>query len=714
MPRPLLLALALLALAAPASAQWIQLNGPLPPSVGGFAEAGGVMVMGTGQSDSGDVYRSTDGGRTWTNALLPNGGVLAAHAAGSSFFVGTYISGAHRSDDGGRTWARLDDLGASIGSFAGATDRLFAGGDGFLAPAGVFRSTDGGFSWMQVLPMATLSSRALYAEGPLALAGGSGAAGLYRSTNGGDTWAAVPAFTGSAWTVGALAAEGATLFAGVSHSTDATLRGVYRSTDGGQTWAKVSTNLPPQRVRSLVVRGATALAITAPSDLLFGTLHRSTDGGVTWTQLPPFPGVEALWTLYDGGEFWLGTDRGAFRSTDGLAWAESADGAAAISGVASLLSDGDALLVGLTSNGGTGLGLWRTEDLGATWTPLTNGLSDRANVRALHREGATLFAGQYGSPPRGVYRSDDGGDTWALSASGISAGTIINDIHGHDGVLLVGAYEALYRSTDGGFTWATVPGMDKVEALASYAGAFWAGRTGGFVYRSTDGGLTWAQVGARLDANGVVALAVSRGALYAATRTAGVFRLDLRSPSAGAVAGWTHVGRPSLFLNALLDVSGVLVLGSALDGLFFSTDGGGTWLPLAEGYTGGEIYALAATSSHLVVGTRGHALWAHPLGGPGLDVIAEGAAEAPGHPSLFPNPVPSGRTATLAFHLPEDGTVAVTVYDALGRRVGAAAHVLEAGAHRLPLDVPGLAPGVYLVRVEAPGAVTTARLTVRP
>src|SRR5690606_6816692 len=127
---------------------------------------------------------------------------------------------------------------------------------------------------------------------------------------------------------------------------------------GGQTWAKVSTNLPPQRVRSLVVRGATALAITAPSDFLFGTLHRSTDGGVTWTQLPPFPGVEALWTLYDdGGEFWLGTDRGAFRSTDGLAWAESADGAAAISGVASLLSDGDALLVGLTSNGGTGLGL---------------------------------------------------------------------------------------------------------------------------------------------------------------------------------------------------------------------------------------------------------------------------------------------------------------------------------------------------------------------
>jgi photosystem II stability/assembly factor-like uncharacterized protein len=710
---PLLLAL----LTAPAAAQWAQLNGPLPPSVGGIARAGGVMVLGTGQADAGDVYRSTDGGQTWANALLPNGGVLAAHAAGAAFFVGTYLSGAHRSDDGGLTWIPLEDLGSSIGSFAGAGSRLFAGGDGFLASVGVFRSTDGGVNWTEVLP--GLQSRALHAEGLLALAGGQGAAGLYRSTDGGTTWAAVPAFAGSAWTVGALTAQGTTLYAGVRHDTDTAQRGVYRSTDGGQTWAKVSTNLPPLLVRSLVVRGTTMLAIAAPSGFGFGKLYRSTDGGVTWTEVPLLPSGEDLLTLFDdGATFWLGSSLGAFRSTGGLTWSRSDTGTAAISGAAALLADGDALFVGLTNNGGGGLGLWRTDDLGQTWTLLDDGLSDRAAIQALHREGTTLFAGDYGAFPRGVYRSEDDGASWTFSSAGISTSAIIYDLHGHDGVLLVGAWEALYRSTDGGFTWATVPSMSQVRTLATYAGALWAGGGDGYVHRSADGGLTWIRVGARLSANGVETLVVSGGALYAATWGGGIYRLDLLTAYAGPVPGWTPTSLPATFVGALADVRGVLVAAAPLEGVFVSADGGGTWLPFEEGYAGGEVYEFAATPSHLVAGTRGHALWAHPLRRP----VAEAAASAqvagrpgsPGAPAIFPNPAPVGRPVTLALEREQPGPVSVSVYDALGRRVGVAAYDLAAGVHRLALDLPGLAPGLYLVRVVAGEEVTTARLTVRP
>lgn len=78
---------------------------------------------------------------------------------------------------------------------------------------------------------------------------------------------------------------------------------------------------------------------------------------------------------------------------------------------------------------------------------------------------------------------------------------------------------------------------------------------------------------------------------------------------------------------------------------------------------------------------------------------------------VFPNPARG--TARLALTLPAEGAVSVAVYDLLGRRV-AAVHdgPLGAGAHALTLDVRRLAPGVYVVRVQAGGAVLSRRVTV--
>jgi hypothetical protein len=79
--------------------------------------------------------------------------------------------------------------------------------------------------------------------------------------------------------------------------------------------------------------------------------------------------------------------------------------------------------------------------------------------------------------------------------------------------------------------------------------------------------------------------------------------------------------------------------------------------------------------------------------------------------AVHPNPVRG--TASLVVTLPEAGSVAVAVFDALGRRVWDAAPVrLEAGSHAVPLDVGGLPPGVYLVRVTAGGAAPVTRRVV--
>jgi photosystem II stability/assembly factor-like uncharacterized protein len=111
------------------------------------------------------VYRSTDGGTTWTSLGVPSPSVLfttidpatptTVYAAGS---------GIYRSTDGGKTWAQ-SDVGLSDSAVSAlvvdpaAPSTLYAGTRGH----GVFRSTDAGASWtafadgMTGLPVSALA-----------------------------------------------------------------------------------------------------------------------------------------------------------------------------------------------------------------------------------------------------------------------------------------------------------------------------------------------------------------------------------------------------------------------------------------------------------------------------------------------------------------------------------------------------------------------------
>ena len=80
---------------------------------------------------------------------------------------------------------------------------------------------------------------------------------------------------------------------------------------------------------------------------------------------------------------------------------------------------------------------------------------------------------------------------------------------------------------------------------------------------------------------------------------------------------------------------------------------------------------------------------------------------------LAPSPNPARGTVTLNYEVPASGEVAVVVYDALGREVAVAASGEHApGRYAARFDASGLPAGVYLVRMEAGGAVHTERLTL--
>lgn len=78
--------------------------------------------------------------------------------------------------------------------------------------------------------------------------------------------------------------------------------------------------------------------------------------------------------------------------------------------------------------------------------------------------------------------------------------------------------------------------------------------------------------------------------------------------------------------------------------------------------------------------------------------------------SVYPNPF--NPTATIAYRVPVAGEVTMTVYDLTGREIARLVNgKVGAGYHEVPFHAPGLASGVYLVRIQlATGQQATARM----
>ncbi len=90
-------------------------------------------------------------------------------------------------------------------------------------------------------------------------------------------------------------------------------------------------------------------------------------------------------------------------------------------------------------------------------------------------------------------------------------------------------------------------------------------------------------------------------------------------------------------------------------------------------------------------------------------------SDAEGGPAPLPmtvQPNVTGYRTRVEVDVTRPGIGRVDIVDLLGRRVLALDRALGAGRQSVPLDVSGLAPGAYVVRVTAGGEVGTARLTV--
>jgi hypothetical protein len=183
---------------------------------------------------------------------IPNGsegGAVSALVAdpgnANRFFLGTPNGGIWRTTDGGVTWTPLADKQASLSIASLALDPTDPNRNTLIAGIG-------------------LVSNGTTCLGTCFFTGSGGLQnGLLYSQDGGNTWKSIGAATLGGQTVDAVAARGNTIVAGTfetSGLTSASLRrngGLYRSTDGGATFTLISgavgSGLPTGPVTRLLV-----------------------------------------------------------------------------------------------------------------------------------------------------------------------------------------------------------------------------------------------------------------------------------------------------------------------------------------------------------------------------------------------------------------------------------------------------------------------------
>jgi photosystem II stability/assembly factor-like uncharacterized protein len=312
-----------------------------------IAVASGYRVLTTGRS--GDIFRSTNNGKTWENTS-PSGGnpgaAVAAVKRSGTICIGTRNLGVFLSSDGGSHWYQKGFSASSVTSLGiDGSGILFAGSSSAL-----FRSIDAGSKWELSLQDASLTNAFAFDSSGRVFAGTS--QGVLRSLDAGLTWTNVLNAQVSAL---ALTPSGDVLAGG---------SGVLYSASHGDpfTWR----NLGPGGYGTIH-----SIAAIGGGVILAGSgegIHRSSDGGATWRQVIFVGGVVGSIAKCSSGTLLAGTDLGIFRSTDqGESWTRSTSGASSTS-VQMIVSNRSGVVFAGSINPAK---LFRSLDDGKSWATLT-------------------------------------------------------------------------------------------------------------------------------------------------------------------------------------------------------------------------------------------------------------------------------------------------------------------------------------------------------
>lgn len=531
-----------------------------------FAGGGCTLLR---SDDGGDTFKRLHWTESDTRCESPIAGLSLFGERGTptDAFVLTEDGSVYRSDDGGDSWTSGEPVPASLDpdDQAPATDLTFSTADlGYATTRrGIYKTTDHGLSWA---PVAARSGgfESIAFTGPLTgyAVGRGGAA--YRTADGGTTW--TPTTTGTA--AAALTLTSIRCAASLCIVTTSDPNRLLRTVDGGDTWASVFL---PGSSQVLATAFTSALGLVAVGSS--GTVATSGDGGNSWSPVGSDLGGSFA-RLRGGPEFLafaIGNHGALARTSDGgRSWSfTSVPTSEALVDV----SFADATHGVVLDFAGT---LFRTDDGGATWQTVGSDLDAQA-LLALSDDEILLIG------PRGIRRSFDGGQTFEREGSRSMRRAVLFGIDFAEGALLAYGPTSLYTSRDGGTNWKKLGRPDhrplaEVDFVSPRVG-FALGK-GGRVWRTRNRGRSWRElVGTGTDGGLDLAFANEREGYLAANDlyfAKGDRRPDyvLRTVDGGLT--W----HPQL-VSGSRDINSIVATGESIDLMlsggdqFFSTTTGG-------------------------------------------------------------------------------------------------------------------------------------------
>jgi hypothetical protein len=676
------------------------------------------------------ILKSTNGGSTWTQMSGPFVGPFGSSDLDGAAFIGALAvspsnsqvllagvasasssnpSGVYRSADGGGTWTLVLDGNAALpnpgtavlfdptnGNTAYAALGNFQG-DPFLKN-GVYKSADAGQHWTEVLgessdvagrialAIAPSNPSTLYASVAQALGTlGGGLLAVYKTTNGGTTWTSLttPNFCNPQCSYDmaiAVAPNNANVVyaTGAYQYNSSSQTTVIRSLDGGSTWSLIGAGANGTNVHT----DGHALAFSADSSILYV----GTDGGawstinvasspVSWTSLN---GTLAITQFYNG----LAIDP----SNLNIAFAGAQDnGTQKYSGSATwtIVTCGDAGYNAIdfnTPNIVYSACSWvnqpfiqkstSTGNLG-TYSAAVNGImtSDRASfippVVMDPSNSQILYAGTFH-----LYQTKDGAGLWTAISPDLTSGTghvaTIAVAPSNDNTIYTGSDDGMIGVTTNALsgtssTWTifslvglsrsithlAVDPASSTTVYVTYSGFSGFADNHGHVFKTTNGGTSWLDISGNL---------------------------------------------PNIPVNAIVldpDIANTLYIATDI-GVFVTSNGGTTWSTLGTGLP--DVAVLSLVFHHatrtLRAATHGRSAWdiPIPLAGPAptsTSVISSS------NPSTFGQSVTFTATVTATSGTPtgmvtfKDGTTTLGMGTLSGGKATFTTSTLPVGTHSI-------------------------------
>ncbi len=736
---------------------WQPLTDDLPvASMGAIAVApsdSNVVYLGSGESNNlrssswgNGVYKSTDGGATWTHVGLERSQHIARIVVHPRDANTAYVAamgplwgpggerGLYKTTDGGRTWRAVK----TINETTGFTDVVLDPTNPELVYAAAYQRE----------------------RRPWSFVAGGEHTGIWRSADGGATWTEInqglPAGAKGRIGIDAARSQPRTLYATIHHADSS---GVYRTDDGGANWRRVSnvTSIPwffgqirvdPKDAERVYFLGV--------------QLQVSADGGRTWqnTGQNTHADNHAMWIdPEDPTHLIIGNDGGLFFSHDrGRSWDFALNlPVSTFYAIGYDMSEPFYRVYGGLQDNGTWGAPIATRDrsgiLNTDWQRVGGGDGFYAQIDP-NDPSIVFVESQNGNIRRVDARTGESKDIRPRAPDGMtlrynwSAPILISP---HDARTVYFGSSVVFKSTDRGDTWTAISGdltrrldrdtlpimgmkgpggLGRHDGTAPFGniatldeskrvrGLVWAGTDDGLVHVSRDDGRNWTRVDSFPGAprltyvSRVIASHHADGTAYV---TLDGHRNNDFKPY---VYRTTDFGRTWTSITSNLPQHGslqvirehhrnpdLLFVGSEF-GVFVSINGGRSWSELSKLPTAAvHDLLIHPRENDLILGTHGRGIWVLDDITP-LEKLAEAAAQrayvfAPRAATIFnpaggPTTGPGHRRysgdnlsdgAMLSYWIGTPGGVSLAIVSATGETVRTLNADSTVGVHRLFWDL---------------------------